>query len=220
MNAVRKSLKLTQVEFANSIEVTQSMIAHYEKDLRQPSRAVLKHLINEFGVNAEWLETEKGEMFINTQTETTQAATAAPKKTRGLGINHKARILGNEENARSIDEAIRSNIEPLISKILEESSTEYGKNYGEAQKPYLNRMLMDIESRQEYLIGTIELLIEELVSITHLKEDTLQKRKMIGLVSCGKQGPDHLLGQIPDRMFGTINQYLDPGKEKVEVNEK
>lgn len=61
---IRKAKGLTQVEFGEKIGVKGNTITNYENGLRNPTDAVILSICREFEVNKEWLETGKGEMFI------------------------------------------------------------------------------------------------------------------------------------------------------------
>lgn len=64
IKSIRKSLDLTQQDFADAISVSQNTIAGYESARRTPSNAVISSICNVFNVNEEWLRTGKGEMFL------------------------------------------------------------------------------------------------------------------------------------------------------------
>lgn len=61
---LRKSLDLTQTEFASRIGTTQNSLAGYETGRRNPSSSVINNICKEFHVSEEWLRTGKGEMFV------------------------------------------------------------------------------------------------------------------------------------------------------------
>lgn len=60
---LRKTLGLTQQEFADRLGTTRNNIAGYEIDRRSPSSSVISLICREFGVSEEWLRTGEGEMF-------------------------------------------------------------------------------------------------------------------------------------------------------------
>lgn len=60
---LRKSLGLTQQEFADRIKVKRNTVATYEMGRSIPSDAALSLICKEFDVQEEWLRTGKGEMF-------------------------------------------------------------------------------------------------------------------------------------------------------------
>jgi len=60
---LRKSLDLTQREFAERIGSSQNVLANYESGRRNPSSAVINNICKEFNVNEEWLRNGTGEMF-------------------------------------------------------------------------------------------------------------------------------------------------------------
>lgn len=61
---LRKSLDLTQQEFADRIGVKRNTIATYEIGRNEPIDAVVSLICREFDVNEQWLRTGEGEMFI------------------------------------------------------------------------------------------------------------------------------------------------------------
>lgn len=64
LRKLRKTLYLTQQEFADRIGSTRDNIAGYETGRRNPSVAVISLICTKFNVNEEWLRTGNGEMFI------------------------------------------------------------------------------------------------------------------------------------------------------------
>ena len=61
---VRKSARMTQVEFGEKLGVKGNTVTNYETGLRTPTDAVIRSICREFNVNEEWLRTGTGEMFI------------------------------------------------------------------------------------------------------------------------------------------------------------
>ena len=64
MKDLRKTLNLTQQEFAGKLGVARNNIAGYETNTRNPSDAVIALICREFNVNKDWLLTGEGDMFI------------------------------------------------------------------------------------------------------------------------------------------------------------
>lgn len=64
LKELRKSLRLTQQEFAERIGSAQNTITGYETGRRIPSNQVITLVCREFDVNETWLRTGEGEMFI------------------------------------------------------------------------------------------------------------------------------------------------------------
>lgn len=64
MKQLRKTLGLTQQDFAERIGIKRGAIANYEIGRNEPIDAVVSLICREFDVNEEWLRTGKGEMFI------------------------------------------------------------------------------------------------------------------------------------------------------------
>ena len=65
---VRKTLKLTQREFAQKISVATGFIASMEIGDRKVNPRIMKLVSSMFNVSLQWLETGEGEMFY-TDTE-------------------------------------------------------------------------------------------------------------------------------------------------------
>lgn len=63
---IRKSLDLTQQEFADRIGVKRNTVATYEMGRSVPSDPAVSLICREFGVNEEWLRTGQGDIFIST----------------------------------------------------------------------------------------------------------------------------------------------------------
>ncbi len=61
---LRKSLGLTQAQFADRLGVKRGAIANYELGRNTPIDAVTSLICREFKVNEEWLRTGEGEMFL------------------------------------------------------------------------------------------------------------------------------------------------------------
>jgi len=62
---VRKTLKLTQREFAKKISVATGFIAYMETGSRKVNPRIMKLVSSIFNVNLHWLETGNGEMFYS-----------------------------------------------------------------------------------------------------------------------------------------------------------
>jgi transcriptional regulator with XRE-family HTH domain len=69
---VRKTLKLSQVEFAKAIYISNGYIAELECEHRRVNDRII-HLISlTFGVNEKWLKTGEGDIFYKTPSEKLQ----------------------------------------------------------------------------------------------------------------------------------------------------
>jgi len=71
---LRKSLGLTQQEFANRIGMKRNTVANYEIDRNEPSNSVIALICREFNVSEIWLRTGEGEMFRKRSREDELAA--------------------------------------------------------------------------------------------------------------------------------------------------
>lgn len=61
---IRKTLGLTQQEFADVIGIKRNTFSQYEIGRNEPIDAVINLICREFDVNENWLRTGEGEMFI------------------------------------------------------------------------------------------------------------------------------------------------------------
>lgn len=64
LRKLRKTLDLTQQEFADRIGIKRNSLANYETGRNTPIDAILISICREWNVNEEWLRTGNGEMFI------------------------------------------------------------------------------------------------------------------------------------------------------------
>lgn len=67
---VRKILKLSQLEFANTLGLTQAAYSYIESGTNNISNKVFLLLKKIHNVNTSWIEHGKGEMFIPNKPET------------------------------------------------------------------------------------------------------------------------------------------------------
>ena len=73
LKKLRKTLDLTQQEFANKIGIARGNIGAYEVGKNAPSDAVISLICKQFNVDENWLRTGEGETFIK-QTRDEQIA--------------------------------------------------------------------------------------------------------------------------------------------------
>jgi transcriptional regulator with XRE-family HTH domain len=73
---LRKTLKMSQIEFAKAIYISNGYIAELECEHRKVNDRIV-HLISlTFGVNEKWLKAGDGEMFFKTPGEKLQRMTS------------------------------------------------------------------------------------------------------------------------------------------------
>ncbi len=61
---LRRTLDLTQQEFADKIGIKRNSLANYETGRNTPIDAIVVSICREFNVNEEWLRNGTGEMFL------------------------------------------------------------------------------------------------------------------------------------------------------------
>lgn len=64
MKKLRKTLGLTQQDFADRIGIARGNIGAYEVNKNAPSDAVISLICREFNVSENWLRTGEGDMFL------------------------------------------------------------------------------------------------------------------------------------------------------------
>lgn len=63
LRELRKSLNLTQQEFADILKIKRGAVANYEIGRNQPIDAIISLICEKFNVNEDWLRNGNGEMF-------------------------------------------------------------------------------------------------------------------------------------------------------------
>lgn len=71
---LRKTLRFTQQEFADRLNIKRGSLANYEIGRNQPIDAIVSLICKEFNVNEVWLRTGEGEMFVQLPEEDEVAA--------------------------------------------------------------------------------------------------------------------------------------------------
>lgn len=64
---LRKTLNLSQKEFADKIGLKQNAISHVEKDGSTVTEQNIKTICSQFSVNENWLRTGDGKMFLENE---------------------------------------------------------------------------------------------------------------------------------------------------------
>lgn len=116
MKELRKSLKLTQEEFAARIGVKRSTIGNYELNRNEPTDSVVALVCREFRVNEQWLRTGEGDMFLPEDTDEIDAIT----RRYHLGPNATAAVRMFAELPKDKQDVILGFIRAL-GKVLEDS---------------------------------------------------------------------------------------------------
>lgn len=83
---LRKTLDLTQQEFADRLGIKRNTVATYESGRNEPIDAVISLICREFNVNEEWLRNGTGEMFVELDKE-------------DLLMEWAGRVLGNRSSS-------------------------------------------------------------------------------------------------------------------------
>ena len=89
---LRKTLDLTQQEFADKLCIKRNTVATYETGKSNPSDAAVVLICKTFNVSETWLRTGDGEMFLQ-QTEEDQIAAAVERLITGESSEFKKRLV-------------------------------------------------------------------------------------------------------------------------------
>lgn len=92
LKKLRKTLDMTQQEFADKLRVPRNTIGGYEVGKSNPSDAAVNNICNTFNVNEEWLREGKGKMFIK-MTRDEEIATFIGKTLHSEGDSFKKRLI-------------------------------------------------------------------------------------------------------------------------------
>lgn len=101
LKKLRKTLDLTQQEFADKIGSKRNTVAKYETSVNTPSAAVVSLICREFNVSEEWLRNGNGDMFLPAN--------------RNTDIAHLTKQLLNEES-----DSFKNRFISMLSKLSEE----------------------------------------------------------------------------------------------------
>lgn len=63
IKAVREALNMSQREFGENLGVSRDVISNLEYNRVEPKELFLRHICQQYKVNALWLQTGEGEMF-------------------------------------------------------------------------------------------------------------------------------------------------------------
>ena len=120
---LRKTLDLTQQEFAEKLGIKRNTIAQYEIGRNIPIDAVIKSICREFGVSEKWLRDGSGEMFEEIPEEDvySRAAAEALKNDDALAIEGMKLYYSLSPEARK---AAEEYILKLADMIREHRNTE------------------------------------------------------------------------------------------------
>lgn len=67
LRRIRKTLGLSQKKFGGCLGISQKHVSQIEKETREPSEQLIKHLCLHYFTSENWLKTGEGEMFISPQ---------------------------------------------------------------------------------------------------------------------------------------------------------
>lgn len=143
---MRRTLDLTQQEFATRLGVKRNTVATYETGKSNPSDAAVSLICREFNVNEEWLRTGNGEMFQSVS--------------RDDEINEFFGNVLREENGnfRKRFIAMLSRLDPSDWEVLERMARQM---VGDAAEPVDQRAVWEREADEFAALAREQFLLEK-----------------------------------------------------------
>lgn len=125
LRLLRKSLDITQQEFADRIGIKRNSYANYETGRNTPIDAIIFSICREFGVNETWLRTGEGEMF--------EEITEQEKlmKYAGLLLKDKDSAVANAIQALIVT---YEQLDDTSKSVLEKIALQYVENLKKSQQ--------------------------------------------------------------------------------------
>lgn len=125
LRLLRKSLDITQQEFADRIGIKRNSYANYETGRNTPIDAIILSIRREFGVNETWLRTGEGEMF--------EEITEQEKlmKYAGLLLKDKDSAVANAIQALIVT---YEQLDDTSKSVLEKIALQYVENLKKSQQ--------------------------------------------------------------------------------------
>ncbi len=147
---LRKSLKLTQQEFAERIGSTQNILANYEIGRRNPSSSVINNICKTFNVREEWLRDGEGEMFIASK-ETVLMQLSSEYKTDALEMEMLEAYLQLSPKVR---EAIKRYVKELFRRVISNKET-YEEIFGASESKAATELAINekVEAYRQKLLN-------------------------------------------------------------------
>lgn len=136
LKQLRKTLDLTQQEFANKLGSTRDNIGGYETGRRNPSAAVISLICTKFNVDETWLKTGEGNMFTEEnfypQLKDRIKAIRKGHKMTQIEFGSKIGIKGN--TVTNYETGLRNPSDAIIKSICREFNTnEHWLRTGEGE---------------------------------------------------------------------------------------
>ncbi len=116
LKQLRKTLDLTQQEFAEKLGIKRSTMATYESGRNEPIDAVISLICREFDVNEHWLRTGTGEMFTH-QTDDEQLTSFIVKILANKSTSFKRKFISM---LSALDESDWDVLEKMVTLLKKE----------------------------------------------------------------------------------------------------
>ena len=139
LKKLRKTLDLTQQEFAEKIGIKRNSFANYETGRNTPIDAIIVSICREFNVNEDWLRNGNGDMFLPVDREN-----EISRMVKGLlseeTNSFKSRFITMLAGLSSSDwERLESEAKKLLDADMEIAATNFkALTVEEAEASYIN----------------------------------------------------------------------------------
>lgn len=117
LKELRKSLRMTQEQFADNLKLSRNYIAQIELGSKNPSDRTISDICRVYHVNEDWLRTGEGDMYADLP-ESGTAAIVSDLLEEDSPMNRL--ILNVLERYQLLDPVSREVIDRFIDSLLEE----------------------------------------------------------------------------------------------------
>ena len=170
LKKLRKTLDLTQQEFADKIGSKRNTIANYEIKANIPSASVISLICREFNVNEEWLRDGIGEMFLPTN--------------RNIDIAKLTKQFLNEE-----DDSFKNRFISMLANLSAEEWEFLERKERELYRVYDKKTIPDNVKLLEYID---EDFIKIFTKLTEREKCTLKGVALGFLLGSGRYTPEQV----------------------------
>jgi transcriptional regulator with XRE-family HTH domain len=208
---LRLSLEMNQTEFAKSIGIGQSAISHIEKGDNPPEEQTIILICKIHNVNRVWLETGKGEIFI----ESSPYIDLQHMPLRTINPQHiKETIL------RRTNHYIKSPHEGIIDKVLDVLSSQ-NNALKESLNAFVNSIHGQIET-QKPMRNESQIDINAEIEKFKLPKDRLNT--IDDIIWANQNAENKIVSPLEDNQYnsvkGTVKYYDENTQTLVEIKKR
>ena len=136
---LRRTLDLTQQEFAARIGSVQNTITGYETGRRVPSSQVVSLICKEFGVNEDWLRNGEGPMFVPAPSSALDALAAERHLSHGDYVFLEKLLEMKPEKRQAVMDFMLEFAKDILGGDVPMDAPAYGGGVADAEALYERR---------------------------------------------------------------------------------